>query len=360
MKKRALIISLIIAFLVIAIVLNLTRKGDYKKVDLQIAQIEGIVSNVTAPGEITAEREVKICSDIIGRITKVHVKEGQEVEKKDTLFIIDPSRFEAEVEQMRASLTIAHANFKKASRDVEREKALFEQRLISREQFENSEIELEIASARLKTAESRLKHSITNLNKTVITAPISGRVIDLNVEVGEIVMSGTMRYTGTVLAKVVDTENMIAEVRVSEADIVNIRLNQKAKVFITAFPGEVFTGEVIEVGGKIPARDEKREFRVRLRIDNPKPGLRPGISCDVEIETARIDSAISIPIQAIVRRDSLFVVREDIAELIPIETGISDGMNIEIKEGVEIGDEVIIGPFKTLRRLKTGDRVKED
>ncbi|MEA3431728.1 MAG: efflux RND transporter periplasmic adaptor subunit, partial [candidate division WOR-3 bacterium] len=292
MKKRILIISGIIAFFVIVIVLNLREKGDYKRVEIQRAKVGEIVSSVFAPGEITAEKEVKICSDIIGKVTKVYIKEGQDVEKEALLFIIDPSSFEAEVEQKKASLNLAQANFKKARRYFEKEKKLFEKGLVSREEFENSEIELEIAKAGLEEAKSRLKYVISNLNKTNITSPISGKVIDLNIEEGEIVITGTMNNPGTVLAKVVDTENMIADVRVNEADIVNIRLNQRAKIFISAFPKRNFDGEVIEIGGKIPSLEEKREFRIRVRIDNPPQALRPGISCDVEIETAKIDSAI--------------------------------------------------------------------
>jgi len=360
MKKRILVIFGIIAFFVIVIVLNLKEKGDYKKVEVRRAKIGEIISKVFAPGEITAEKEVKICSDIIGKVTKVYIKEGQDVEKEAPLFIIDPSRFEAEVEQKKATLSLVQANFKKARRYFEKEKKLFEKGLVSKEEFENSEIELEIAKAGLEEAKSMLKYASSNLNKTNITSPISGKVIDLNIEEGEIVITGTMNNPGTVLAKVVDTENMIADVRVNEADIVNLRLNQPAKVFISAFPKRIFNGEVIETGGKILSLEEKKEFRVKIRIDNPPQGLRPGISCDVEIETAKIDSAIIIPIQALVKGENVFVARENIAKRIPVQTGISDGMNIEIKDGVKIGDEVIIGPFKTLRTLKDGDKVKKD
>ena len=116
MKKRILVIFGIIAFFVIVIVLNLKEKGDYKKVEVRRAKIGEIISKVFAPGEITAEKEVKICSDIIGKVTKVYIKEGQDVEKEAPLFIIDPSRFEAEVEQKKATLSLVQANFKKARR----------------------------------------------------------------------------------------------------------------------------------------------------------------------------------------------------------------------------------------------------
>jgi HlyD family secretion protein len=256
------------------------------------------------------------------------------------------------------------------------------------------------------------------LNKTTYTAPINGVVTYIAVRVGENVVPGIQNATGSYLMTISDMSVVTSEVMVDETDIVNVKTGQTADVTIDALPGQHFPGKVTEVGTQAVLRSsglastqsttgnqEAKDFKVVIKLDTPPTGLRPGLSSTAKIQTAQRKNALTVPIQALAERtkkdleeaarengqnsitlaagrpaqdsatsgadsvvsfdknpevQGVFVVRNKRAVFAPIATGITGVTDIEVMSGLQEGDEIVTGSYKTLRTLKPDARVKVD
>jgi HlyD family secretion protein len=256
------------------------------------------------------------------------------------------------------------------------------------------------------------------LKKTTYTAPISGVVTYIAVRVGENVVPGIQNATGSYLMTISDMSVVTSEVMVDETDIVSVKLGQEAEVTIDAIPGKFFKGKVTEVGTQAVLRSsglastqsttgnqEAKDFKVVVTLQNPPDGLRPGLSSTAKIATAQRKNVMTIPIQALAERtkkdldeaakqkgqnsvtlaadrpapeaanggttsssalennpeiQGVFVVRNKRAQFVPVTTGITGVTDIEVTSGLQEGDQIITGSYKTLRTLKPDARVKVD
>ena len=249
------------------------------------------------------------------------------------------------------------------------------------------------------------------LRKTTYTSPINGIVSYLPVRVGEYVVPGIQNSNGSFLMTLSDMSVVTSEVKVDETDIVNVKMGQDADVTIDAVPGKVFKGKVTEIGSQAILRSsglattqsttstqEAKDFKVVITLDHPPDNLRPGLSTTAKIKTAERKAVIAVPIQALAvrtRKDleeaakqakknsesgvtlaapppsapgdpkkdevqGVFLVRGKKAVFTPVETGITGVTDIEIKNGLKSGDEIVTGSYKALRTLKPEAAVKVD
>src|SRR5882724_10974502 len=248
------------------------------------------------------------------------------------------------------------------------------------------------------------------LNKTMYTSPINGIVSYLPERVGDYVVMGMQNATGSFIMTLSDMSVVTAEVKVDETDIVSVRMGQDADVTIDAVPGKVFHGKVTEIGSQAVLRSsgltttqsttstqEAKDFKVVVTLDNPPENLRPGLSTTAKIKTAEKKSVIAIPIQALAvrsRKDlddakknpsgsssgsalaaplptssgdpkkeeiqGVFVINGKKAFFKPVKTGISGITDIEITDGLQPGDEIVVGSYKALRTLKPEAPIKVD
>jgi multidrug efflux pump subunit AcrA (membrane-fusion protein) len=166
-----------------------------------------------------------------------------------------------------------------------------------------------------------------------------------------------------------DLAQVNAEVKVAEADVLRVAVGQAASVTLEALPGRAFAGRVVEVGASaLPVTGtaaSAREFRVKVRLDNPDPGLRPGLTCDADVLTNEKRNVTTVPLQSVMlrpdpggkERSGVFVLRDERAVFTPVTTGIIGGLDIEVA-GVAPGTPVVVGPFQTLRELVDGAAVR--
>lgn len=189
----------------------------------------------------------------------------------------------------------------------------------------------------------------------------------MNVEVGENAIIGTMNNAGTLLLTVADLDTMEAEVEVDETEIVRVKLGQMAEIEIDAYRDTLFAAVVTEVGNSpiyssSGLGQQAVDFKVVLRLLDSIEGVRPGLSATADITVAERESALSIPISALVERDEaegVFVIAEDgEVNFRAVEVGIAGEERFEVISGVEEGERVVEGPFQALRILKDGERVK--
>jgi len=315
-----------------------------------------IVSTVSATGELRAANQVDISAEILARVSKLYVEEGDLVRKGELLCMLDDAA-------KRSTRDLQRANFGEAEAAYDRGKVLFEEDLISQAEFERLSTAYEVAHSQLEQSEDQLA-------KTRIYAPISGRVVRLNIEEGEAVMMGTMNNPGTVMMTLADLSAMQARVDVDESDVVDLKIDQHAQVKLDAMPDTAFRANVASISympstNLTSTAEGVTDFEVILDLTDIDQAQRPGMNVSADITIAMRNDVIACPLQAIGRREvegklseTVFVLEDGKARLVSIKTGISDGRAIEIIEGLEEGQEIITGPYKVLRILQDGDEVK--
>ena len=394
-RKKALIIFAVILIIGIIIISNLRSKREKTiKVTVEKVEKQDLESIISASGEVKPKKNVNISAQIPGRIIKIGVDEGQNVKAGDFLLKLDAIQYEANANRDRAlihsyeaSLIKAKARSKKDESYYERQKKLWEEMLISREQLETANAQYEISKAdqesilyQIKQAEASLQSTLDHLSKTVYNSPIDGIITSLRIEEGEIALVGTMNNPGTVLMTIADLSVMEVEVEVDETDVIGVKIGQLSEVKVDAFPDQTINGKVTEIGSsalqKTTASEESKDFKVIITLENPPEDLKPGLSASADIITADKKDVLAIPISALVLREKedvdknkkkneepeegVYVVENSRAKFYPVKKGIMGEMMIEIVSGLEEGQEVVVGPYSALRQLKDGLLIKPE
>jgi HlyD family secretion protein len=377
---------------------------------------------VTASGEVRPRRYVNVGANVSGRIVELPVMEGDTVEKGQVLAKIESERYEAGERQSQAAVAAARAELQRAEADLEGSRLAFdrtrqmkEDKLIAQQAYDQADADFKMKTAGVEAARRRvaqlqaqLDSTLDELHKTTVYAPMSGVVTSLPKEEGEMVI-GAMSFNPTVLMTVADLSVMEAEVMVDETDIRNLTIGQKAIVEVDALEGLEIEGEVTEIGASAIVRgtdgtqaqaqlgantgNQPKDFKVKIVLKDPPPSLRPGLNASADITTATREGVLAVPIQSVVVRevdeegnvveagaaasseddedrpsarkrgeekDGVFVVQDQKAVFTPVKTGIMGDTEIEITEGLDEGQEIVTGSYRTLRQLENEARLKVD
>jgi len=317
-------------------------------------------------------------------------KRGQELFKASLLSQQD---FDTRLSDYRVQQTTKDS----AEARVAQAKAQYQQALHSRDS----------ARARVGQAQAQLVSYENLLDQTIYKSPLDGYITSLPVHLGENVVPGIQNTAGSLLYQVSNLSIMTVEVKVDETDIPNVKLAQPAEVLIDAYPNKTFKGHVTQIGESAVGRtsgttsgstatstEEAKDFKVVVVIDDPPPGLRPGLSATAKITTATRKDAVAVPIQAVTARmrreleeeknpktkagggsdvaamsakdkekgkeelQGVFVVRNNRATFVQVENGIMSSTDMEILKGVQPGDVIVTGSFSVLRTLKNNTKVR--
>ncbi len=367
------------------IIFNLQSQRE-KAIKVTVEKVEkhDLASTISASGEIKPKKNVNISAQVPGRIIKISVEEGQRVKAGDFLMKLDSTQYEANAERdqalihlYRTELIKAEARLKKDTSFYERQKKLYEEQLLSKEQLEEAKTLYEISIAQQQSiryqidqARASLQSSMDNLRKTAYNSPIDGIITSLRIEEGEIAMIGTMNNPGTVLMTIADLSVMEVEVEVDETDVIGIKIGHQAEVRIDALPDQKVGGIVTEIGSsalqKLTSSQESKDFKVIITLESPPENLKPGLSASADITTAEKKDVLAVPISALVLREKeeeekkkneeqeegVYVVENSRVKFCPVEKGIMGEMMIEIISGLEEGKEIVVGPYSALRQLK--------
>jgi HlyD family secretion protein len=323
-----------------------------------------------------------------------------------------------------ANVAHAKADLEQKQLDWERAQSLYKAGIMAKQDFDakkaaydtdvasvlQAEAQLNQAKAQTASAHGHLDQQVAQLrfnedalDKTVSIAPFDGIVTNLPVREGETVVVGIQNAEGSTLMTIADMSVVTAEVKVDETDIVNIKIGQPAEVSIDAIPGKTYKGHVTLVGDQALLRstgvatsqsttgtEEAKDFKVVVTLDEPSAELRPGLSTTAKITTASKPNVLSLPIQALTMYtppppstngnveaaststgpkvapvQGVYVIEKDAhgkqrAKFVPVTTGITGATDIEVLTGLHDGQEIVIGPYKTLRTLKNGALLKRD
>jgi HlyD family secretion protein len=326
------------------------------------------------------------------------------------------------LEQLRQSVETARAQLDQAQKNLARQRDLWSQQLTTRESLEKAENDLRVAessqrererqadaqSARIDQERAGLESARYDLSKVRIESPIDGIVTRRNIQEGETAVIGTMNNAGTVLLTLADMSVIQAEVEVDETNIPRVQLLQPAKISIDALPDKTFKGHVSEIGNSpiqtaSSGTTQATNFKVVVVADEPIPEVRPGFTCTADITTATRQQVTAVPIPAVAVRElvydangqivkqptdkrrhrgaassvepvaaaaelkpgqtrketeGVYVVRNGRVEFVPIKIGISGDKFFQVIEGLKPGDEVVTGPYNSVRSMVDGDAVK--
>jgi HlyD family secretion protein len=395
MMKKPLIGAAIVAILALVVWASLRdSKPRGIKVDTEAAKHRTVSSRVKATGEITPEKKVEISAKVVGEIIDLPVVEGQEVSAGQLLVEIERDLYEGARDQARAALRQAEVSSRRidvqladARRNLHRIEQLHRDQLVSQDALEQAQLAVDTAEVELQSQvhtidqyRSALKRATDDLARTTIRSPMDGVLIQLDAEKGETVVPGSTNLPGSVIMTVADMSRLLAEVEVSEIDVVGVELGQTAEVTVDALgKDEPEIGHVVEIatsGRRDPAQGTIR-FRVKIALDDPDPSLRPAMTAKVDILTATRENVLSVPIQAVVKRtvdddggevhgsaaegldeiDVVYVIVDGKAAVRPVTTGVADVLHVEIAEGLSPDEVVVIGPYRTLKKLKAGEAV---
>lgn len=376
-----------------------------------------LVSIVTASGKIEPKTKVEISADISGRVIQVAVEEGQMVAAGDLLLRIDPTQYEAAMRRAEASVAQAQAQAAQARANViqaqsalrrSEQLASGREQLISAADLEQARTQAQVTQAQAEAArfavsqaQASVQEAREALRKTTIVAPMAGRVVRKNIEVGETAIVGTMNNPGTVLMTVADLSVMEATVKVDETDVPRISLGDSAAVRIDAFPDQLFSGRVTRIANSAlqtaaaqAGTEQSVDFEVVITLDNPPTELRPDLSATADVVTDSKRNALAVPIIAVTVRDpdgkkfrqddaqdgpsaavqqaeaasknrrdaevsGVFVVQADgKVNFVPVEVGITGDTYFEVVRGLKGGETVVSGSYQAIRDLEDGNPVR--
>ncbi len=326
---------------------------------------------------------------------------------------------EASLEQTRQAVQTARVQLDQAQRNLARQQELWREQLSTREALERAETDVRAAQsalqereklvtaqdARLGQERAGLESARYDLSKVRIESPIDGIVTRRNIQEGETAVTGTMNNPGTVLLTLADMSVIQAEIEVDETNIPHVMFGQRATIAIDALPDKTFTGRVTEIAnspiqatGAAAGSRQATNFKVVVVLDDDILDVRPGFTCTADITTATRKGVTAVPIPAVAVRelvydasgqivkqplrprrqrnaepvapselkpgqtrketDGAFIVRDGHVSFVPIKMGIAGDRYFEVLEGLKPGDQVVTGPYNSVRGMADGDPVR--
>jgi len=417
MNKRNILIALG-GLILVSILIYIGKNRSRGELEVNVGKVENrtIISTVSANGKIRPEAEVKISADVSGEITELYIEEGDTVKEGQLLLKINPDLYLTSRDRARAGVSSSQSNLKTSQAQLTqaqarlteqeaayaRNKQLYTDKVLSQAEYDVAKSAYAIAQSEVKAAQERIsaarfgiqnsQATLTEANKTLgrtsIYAPSNGVVSALNNEKGERVV-GTAQMAGTEIMVISNFNNMEVIVDVNENDILQVKKGDTSLVEVDAYSDRKFKGIVTEISksanssGVQMSTDQVTNFEVKVRLlkssyvdllEVSTAPFLPGMSANVEIQTLVKNNIPCLPIEAVgtrVQEDSanisteeeldevVFSISKSKAVLNIVKTGIQDSRYIEIREGLKVGDKVIVGPYDAVsKKLDNDQKIK--
>ena len=364
------------------------RLGKVSAEDLQVS--------VREVGVVDPETKVDVKSAVSGRVVSLKVREGAVVKAGDLLAEVEPDVNQAQsLSDVKAGVTTAELTLNDAQRQLAAQERLFKDGLIGRETLKDFQIKRDLAADSLKA--SRMRYQIVqdrgipisgdaSTQMAHVTSPMNGVVITKGVELGETVTSGVSSFNaGTILFTVADLKSIIIKVNLNEVDIAKVAVGQPVRITLDAYPQKVFTGKVRFVAPAAKLLEKIKVFLVEISLDDLSDAYRTGMSANVEILGQKREKAVSIPLEALQRKDGETVVYrlkanlkppeiekakqglsgrgkftwlsenwKDYFDVVPVKAGIATLERVEILSGAKAAEQVALED-PTRRKVEKDD-----
>ena len=412
-KGKLGLAALIVVVVIGGVAFANSRKGE-ASTEVRMEQVtqHDLVASVTASGQIQPRTKVALSADITGKIVELAVKEGQTVKAGQFLLRIDPAQYEAAVQRAEAALASSKAQLTRSIADADQAQKNLQRteemrrgnaQLVSEEQLEGLRTQVDITKAMAEAQRFLVEQAVagvqdakSNLAKTVISAPMGGRVTRLNIEAGETAIMGTLNRDAATLLTISDMSVLETRVRVDETDVARIQVGDSAIVQIDAFRDTTFLGRVVQIGNSSirgataapPGQDQVVDYQVTIQLLNVPDETRPDFSATARIITDERKQVLAIPIIALtvrehedltgadsapvlsqtrattkvgqVDREGVFVVGEDNKVTFrPVKVGIAGDKYFEVLSGLQGGERIVAGTYQAIRSLRDGMIVRQ-
>ncbi|HEV8630023.1 MAG TPA: efflux RND transporter periplasmic adaptor subunit [Thermoanaerobaculia bacterium] len=370
------------------VVAKATNKGKPQEQEspfrLGKTQTEDLQVSVREVGLVDPEIKVDVKSPVSGRVIGLETREGDIVARGQVLAEVEPDVNQAQsLSDVKAAVSQADLRLRDAERLFDNQKALYTAGLVANDQLRNAQMVRDLAADALANARARYsiveQHGIpiaggANSQKARVTTPMGGVVITKGVELGESVTSGVSSFNeGTVMFTVADLKSLLIKVNLNEVDIAKVRVGQPVRVTLDAYPQKIFKGKVRFVAPAAKVVDKIKVFEVEVALDELDPAFRTGMSANVEILGESRPHTLSIPLEALQRRDGKTVVYRLKANLppkkvdkarealngrskfvwlsenwkeyfdtVPVDAGIATLERVEVRAGLKAGDQVAL------------------
>lgn len=381
-NRKWLAAGLIVAVIAVPVVVKKTRGDSATEVEVATVGEQEIRPTILASGVLAYREEVNLTSEVQAKVAEILAKEGDTVEKGQLLLRLDPDTYRNAIDREEANrrqglISIERQRLAVALREKQfaRSQQLVERRMIDQNRFEEERNQLDLARVELRSSEEALRRAETLLRdarellaKTEIRSPIDGTIVALPIKVGETAIPSTMAMMGAQLMKIADTSAIQAELRVDEADIARIAMGQRVELYAAAYPDTAITGEITQIAlaPTVEVGSQGRWYKVVAELGAVAGlQLRSGMSARADIFLADGSERLAVPVEAVLSEEDedkktvrhVWKRVDGIARKQVVEVGLSDDRWEEVLKGLSANDEVVIGPGKTLRRLREGERL---
>jgi len=352
------------------------RLGKIQQEDLQISVREvGAVDPVT---------KVDVKSTVSGKIVGLRVREGAVVKAGEMLAEVEPDVNQAQtLSDVKGSLSQARVSFKNSERDFTQQASLFKEGLISEQAYRAARTTRDLAEENFKSAETRYQivedrgipiSGNATSQRARVTSPMDGVVIKKGVELGDTITSGVSSFNaGTVVFTVADLKSLIIRVNLNEVDIAKVQVGLPVRVTLDAYPQKTFTGKVRFVAPAAKLAEKIKVFEVEVALDELTEAFRTGMSANVEILGERRAKALSLPLEALHRKDGqtlVYRLKKDLKpedfkraktglegrgkftwlsehwkeffEPVVVQAGLATLERVEVISGLSVGDQVCL------------------
>ncbi|MEA3588433.1 efflux RND transporter periplasmic adaptor subunit [Pseudidiomarina sp. 1APP75-27a] len=376
MKKLIVFILIIAGVSFIAMSKNATSPTESVIFDAYIVQEQSITDSILASGNFTFASQITVRSEVMGKVIRLHVEEGEMVYKGDVLIELDKTAFISDVEQAEASVNIQSAEIRRlqelkeeSTRKRIQVEALSEQEFTNKDSLTKSysderlaDINLDAALHRLTQLKAVLAQRKDALSKTIFVAPRDTLAVSVDVKEGETVIAGTTNIVGTSLLTLAEIQTYVAQIWVDEADLTNISIGQRVDVFPAALPTQPLNGKITSISAMAKQKNSNQGlfYEVQVKLDS-SDYLFPGMSCRAEILLNHRDRALSVPIAAIQNENGepfVWVANNNKVEKRSVRLGLSSDIQQVIIAGLKEKEVVLTGPSRSLNKLQHGVDVK--
>jgi HlyD family secretion protein len=399
-KKKWIFILIVVAIIFVIVFQTINRNSGQvdKKGQTVAVEYGGVLDRLTEIGTIELVRSVDVKSKISGKIKEILVEEGETVQANQVLAIVEPDPNQAlQLYGKRAAVERAKIEYLEKEKELNRNRALFQKNLISRQELEKIEnlfqlsfnaynqaqleqqiLEMEMAEASTQASADLDREQITKLDDYRITAPISGLVIAREVEEGEMVVTGISSYmVGTTVFQIGDPSELIVKSSISEVDVGRIKVGQKVKIVADSYPEISYQGRVKSIApvGKIKQGETIVTFEAEIEIIDPDEKLRQGMSCDIDIHVDRRENVLVLPVEAVYEVMAKDIEGEDTAKVdhvvaykwtgsefqeVKVEVGLESSNRVEILSGVEEGDEISLDAAQKYKEFREEEEKEKE
>jgi HlyD family secretion protein len=389
MKKRWWIVGtagfLVVGGLLVAAKGNQKPKSNQETpFRLGKVQAEDLQVSVREVGMVDPFVKVDIKSTVSGRVLSYKVREGDMVTQGEVLAMVEPDVNQAQtLSDVQGSVSQAKVAYLNADKDFKQQESLYKEGLISEQAFRGSKVTRDLAQETMKSAQTRYQivedrgipiagNASTQIAKVI--SPMSGMIIKKGVELGDTIMSGVNSFnSGTVVYTVADLKSLIIRVNINEVDVAKVKVGQPVRISLDAFPQRTFTGKVRFVSPAAELVEKIKVFKVEIKLDELNEAYRTGMSANVEILGESRNKAVSVPLEALQRRDGQTVVFRlkkdmppeklaaakeglsgrskfvwlsdhwrDYFEIVPVKAGIATLERVEIVSGLAKDEQVCL------------------